>query len=112
MSTLDPVLEIVEILITPGRETEFEDAMRAVNHIATDFAGCRSLKLSRGLENPSKYLLMVEWDSREAHTEFTKTADFPTFRATLRSCVSELPKMEHFRDTGPGRPSDTTADRS
>ncbi len=98
----DPVLEIAEILIIPGRETEFEASMRTVNHLATDFAGCRKLTLSRCLENPSKFVLLVEWDSRAAHTEFTKTAEFPRFRATLRALVAEAPKVEHFRDIGDG----------
>lgn len=99
---VDPVLELVEILITHGREAEFETSMRAVKPIAATFPGCRSLTLSRGLENPSKFLLQIEWDSRETHTEFTKSADFPKFRAALRALVAEPPKMEHFRDIGDG----------
>jgi heme-degrading monooxygenase HmoA len=102
-SATTPVLELVEILITPGRETEFETSMREVNHLVTDFPGCRSLTLSRGLENPSKFLLQIEWDTRETHTEFTRSEGFPRFRTALRALVAEPPKMEHFRDIGDGR---------
>ena len=99
---VDPVVELVELVITHGREGEFESSMRAVKHIATDFPGCRSLTLSRGLENPSKFLLQIAWDSREAHTEFTKSEHFATFRTALRALVAEPPRMEHFRDIGEG----------
>jgi len=35
-------------------------------------AGCRSLSLSRSIEAPTNYLLLVEWEHPDDHTELPR----------------------------------------
>ncbi|MEB0000888.1 antibiotic biosynthesis monooxygenase family protein, partial [Cryobacterium sp. RTS3] len=47
--------------VIPGREIEFELAFADARAIISSMPGCRSLTLSRSIESPSTYLLLVEW---------------------------------------------------
>lgn len=44
-------------------------------------------------------MLLVEWDTLEAHTENFRASDrFPAWRAAIGPYVAEPPRVEHFTD--------------
>jgi heme-degrading monooxygenase HmoA len=91
------ILEHVLLPIIPGRETEFEDAFAAVRHLPTEIEGFQSLALSRGIESPSTYLLLIEWDSVEAHEKgFRGSAQYVEWKAALHHLYDPFPVVEHF----------------
>ena len=46
--------------------------------------GCRSVRMTRGIESPSRFVLLVEWDSVEAHLEnFRASERFGQWRAHI-----------------------------
>jgi heme-degrading monooxygenase HmoA len=90
------VIERVEILAPPGREKAFKTAMVEGVKLLAGAAGSRSVKLGHGIENPSKFLLLIEWESVDAHIAFTKTSEFESFRNLAGPFFAGPPSMEHF----------------
>ena len=61
------VIEHGAINIVLGKESEFEAAfVKAATVIATS-PGFRFVRVARGIERPSSYLLLVGWDSIDDH---------------------------------------------
>ena len=59
--------------------------------------GFRSLRLERCLETPSRYLLLVEWDRLEDHTEgFRGSAEYQEWRRLLHHFYDPFPTVEHY----------------
>ena len=90
------VHEIAQIEVRPGTEEEFE---RAVDEAVASFKsakGCRSLRLERSVEHPSRYRLVVGWDSVEAHiVDFRESEGFQTWRALVGPFFASPPQVEH-----------------
>jgi heme-degrading monooxygenase HmoA len=90
------LVERSELLIKPGSENAFDAAMRKQGiPLLEAIPGVVSVKMGRGVENPDKFILLVEWQSMDAHTEF-RTA--PS-NAALRQVISPFSRggaMEHF----------------
>ena len=60
-------------------------------------AGFRSLTLSRCMERPDVFLLLVEWDRLEDHTVgFRGSADYQKWRELLHRFYEPFPLVEHF----------------
>jgi heme-degrading monooxygenase HmoA len=59
--------------------------------------GFRSLKLDRCVEQPSRYLLLVEWDRLEDHTEgFRGSREYEMWRDLLHRFYDPFPAVEHY----------------
>jgi heme-degrading monooxygenase HmoA len=85
--------------VTPGREAEFEAAMRAALPFIAATEGFIDLSVSRSLETPNEYLLLVTWESVEAHTKGFRGSDrYPRWRAALHHFYDPMPVVEHFTE--------------
>jgi len=83
--------------VRPGHEAAFEAALRQARPLIAGIPGFRRLNLSRGIESSSHYLLLVEWDSVEAHeVGFRQSANYQQWRALLHHFYDPLPTVEHF----------------
>jgi heme-degrading monooxygenase HmoA len=90
------LVERAEMLIKEGSENQFWAAMRTSGlSILKNAPGVNMVKLGQGVENPSKFMLLVEWESIDAHTAFTKMPIFAEFRALLAP-YTVGGAMEHF----------------
>lgn len=93
------VLEIAEFLIRSGEEDEFAAAYERAAHLLWDTPGCLSTRMTRGVESPSRFVLLVEWQNLTDHTEgFRGTASFRAWREELGSFFAEPPRVEHTVD--------------
>jgi heme-degrading monooxygenase HmoA len=90
------VIERVEFAVFAGREDEFEEAMRGGIALLKGAAGCASVTLARGVEEPARYLLMLQWRSIEDHMAFTTTGEFARFRQMASPFFAEAPSRLHF----------------
>jgi heme-degrading monooxygenase HmoA len=63
---MNMILEQAVFSITPGTEPEFEAAVGQAKEVISQSSGFRSLKLQRGVEQPSTYLALIEWDTWSA----------------------------------------------
>ena len=93
------VLEHALLPVRPGREADFEAAFEQARPVIAASPGFRSLRLSRCLERGHVYLLLVEWDTVEDHTEgFRGSPAYQQWRALLHDFYDPFPLVEHFTD--------------
>jgi heme-degrading monooxygenase HmoA len=91
------ILEHAVLPVKPGEESDFEAAFALAKPIIASMPGFRSLILSRCIERPSVYLLLVEWDRLEDHTErFRGSPDYQEWRGLLHHFYDPFPTVEHF----------------
>ena len=96
------VLEVALIDVVAGREDAFAAAYREGHPILAGTPGCRSVRMTRGVESPSRFVLLVEWDSVEAHLEnFRGTERFARWRALIGPYFAGPPQVEHYLDVHP-----------
>jgi heme-degrading monooxygenase HmoA len=96
------VLEVALIDVQAGREDEFVTAYGKAVETLTTTPGCRSVRTTRGVESPSRFVLLVEWDSVEAHLEnFRATERFSLWRGHIAAFFAAPPVVEHFTDVVP-----------
>ena len=94
------VLEVALIDVTDA--DRFATAYRAAREILVTTPGCRSVRMTRGIEAPDRFVLLVEWDSVEAHeVGFRQTDRFPRWRELIEPYFAAPPRVEHFTDVAP-----------
>lgn len=100
------VLEHAVLDVRPGRQAAFEQAFDEAKGWIAGSAGFRSLRLSRCVERPDRYLLLVEWEALTDHTEgFRGSPAYEEWRRLLHHFYDPFPVVEHFeevRQVGPG----------
>lgn len=93
--------------VIPGQEEEFEAAFGQARHIIAAMPGFISLSLSRSIESPGTYLLLVEWETLEDHTEgFRGSPEYQQWRALLHPFYEPFPVVEHYTHVTSARPAD------
>ena len=93
------VLEVALIDVRPGEEDAFAAAYRVAHATLAGTPGCRSIRMTRGIESSSRFVLLVEWDSVEAHHDnFRRTERFTIWRGHIGSYFAHPPLVEHFVD--------------
>jgi heme-degrading monooxygenase HmoA len=85
--------------VVPAREADFEAAFAEARGIIASMPGFRSLRLLRCIERESRYLLLVEWETLEAHTiGFRTSAEYERWRALLHHFYDPMPTVDHYVD--------------
>jgi heme-degrading monooxygenase HmoA len=94
------VLEVALIDVVAGQEDAFAAAYTKGHDILATTPGCRAVLMTRGVETPHRFVLLVEWDSIEAHLEnFRNDADrFTAWRGLIGPYFAAPPRVEHFVD--------------
>ena len=92
------VLELALIDVTPGSEQAFAAAYAQAKELVGDTPGCRSMRMTRGVETPTRFVLLVEWDSVEDHQVFRDSDRFPQWRALIAPHFVAPPQVEHYVD--------------
>jgi len=91
------ILEHACLDVVVGEGDRFEAAFERAQAIIASMPGFRSLRLDRCLESPSRYLLLVEWDRLEDHTEgFRGSVQYLEWRRLLHPFYDPFPTVEHY----------------
>jgi heme-degrading monooxygenase HmoA len=91
------IVEHAELPVIVGREAEFEAAFAEAKALIAASPGFHGLTLSRGIERPNVYLLLVEWESVEAHqVGFRGSPAYDEWRTLLHHFYDPFPTVEHF----------------
>jgi heme-degrading monooxygenase HmoA len=93
------ILEHAILPVIPGRETEFEAAFADAKSIIAGMPGFIDLRLSRSIETPNEYLLLVTWESVAAHeVGFRGSPEYARWRELLHGFYEPFPVVEHFAE--------------
>lgn len=90
------ITEIAQIEILPGQEEDFEKAVTEALPFFLAADGCDGVDLQRSVEHPSRYRLMVRWETLEHHTVTFRASDgFAHWRAIAGPHFAAPPQVEH-----------------
>ncbi len=96
------ILEHALLPVRPGRAADFEAAFATARPLIASMPGFRGLRLSRCREQPDLYLLLVEWDTVEDHTEgFRGSVEYQEWKRLLHPFYEPFPLVQHFVPTDP-----------
>jgi heme-degrading monooxygenase HmoA len=92
------VLEIAQIDVKNGMEAEFEAGVAEAIELFRRAKGCSGMELQRSIEKPSRYRLLVQWETLENHTVgFRGSKDFQSWRSQVGHCFEAPPEVEHTK---------------
>jgi len=94
------ILEIAQIEILSQKNEEFEEAFNfAVKNILTKAKGFIFHEMNRCIENPEKYVLLIQWETLEDHTEgFRKSELFAQWREVIGKFFASPPVVYHYKN--------------
>lgn len=91
------VLEHALITIKPGTAAEFESAMFHARRVIASAGGFISMELHRGVEEPDRYLLLVEWETLDDHmVGFRESDAFVEWRSLIGPYFESPPVVDHY----------------
>jgi quinol monooxygenase YgiN len=90
------ITEIAILTIDPARAAQFEAAVAAATPVFRKAQGCHGMALERVIEDPSRYHLMVQWDSVDDHmVRFRESSGFGQWRGHVGEFFAAPPKVLH-----------------
>ncbi len=92
------VLEVALLDVTPGTEQAFRDAYAQGRGLIEAAKGWRSMRMTEGIETPTRFVLLVEWDAVASHEDFRASDSFGKWRALVGPHFAGPPRVEHFDD--------------
>jgi heme-degrading monooxygenase HmoA len=88
--------EIAQIDVKLGDEAAFEAAVEKAVPLFKSARGCKGMQLQRGVEHPSRYRLVVDWETVENHTvDFRGSENFQEWRRLVGGFFASPPVVEH-----------------
>ena len=93
------ILEVAPLRIRAGQAEAFEQSFREAQRIISSMPGYISHELQRCLELPNEYVLLVRWESVEAHEQgFRRSPEYQQWKALLHHFFDPFPTVLHFED--------------
>ncbi len=91
------ILEVAILDIKPRQEQEFEAAFGEAQVIIASMDGYISHQLQKCVEKSSRYLLLVNWQTLEAHNiGFRQSEQYQEWRKLLHHFYEPFPEVEHY----------------
>jgi heme-degrading monooxygenase HmoA len=95
------VLEVAILNVRPGSQSAFESAFAQAEPIISASPGYISHELRRCVETPSRYILLVKWQTLEAHTQgFRGSQAYDKWKSLLHHFYDPFPSVEHYVPLG------------
>ncbi|MBE9209817.1 antibiotic biosynthesis monooxygenase [Nostoc sp. LEGE 06077] len=92
------ILEAVMLNVKSGTEQEFAKAFQQASPLISSMNGYISHELHQCLEVRGKYLLLVKWETLEAHTVgFRSSSEYQQWKQLLHHFYEPFPIVEHFQ---------------
>ncbi len=91
------IREIATLTITPDRADDLVVAFPDIADLVRRAPGVHQLTLLRGIEEPSTFVLEVDWDSVAAHETFRSSPDFTEWRQRIGPFLQGVPFANHYR---------------
>lgn len=98
---LTMILEVATLDVRSGQETAFKTAFASALPLTAATAGYGEHENHRGLEQPSRNLLLVRWHHLEDHTVgFRQSPRYHEWRTLLHHFYDPFPTVQHFARVG------------
>ncbi len=92
------ILELVDIRIQPGKQTEFDAAVQqGLTTVIAKAKGYKGHVINKCIETPERYVVQIYWETLENHTvDFRESPAFQDWRAIVGPFFAGAPTVEHF----------------
>lgn len=91
------ILEVAILDIKDGMSNEFETAFKQAAKIISSMPGYISHELQKCVETSNRYILLVRWETLEAHTVgFRQSAEYQQWKQLLHHFYQPFPVVEHY----------------
>ncbi len=80
------IIGVAILNIQPGQRDEFEQAFLAAQAIIASMPGYMSHQLQKYIEEPDRYILLVNWEALEDHAVgFRRSARYQEWNSAVRT---------------------------
>jgi heme-degrading monooxygenase HmoA len=91
------ILEMAQLRIREGLARDFERSFREAQRIIASMPGYISHELQRCVEQHGEYLLLVRWESIEAHEiGFRGSPEYQEWKRLLHHYYDPFPTVLHY----------------
>lgn len=91
------IFEHAILNVRPGQGPAFETAMAEALPLISATPGFIDLEIRPCIEAKDRYLLLVRWETLEAHTRGFRGSDrYQAWRAKLHGFYDPFPTVEHY----------------
>ena len=92
------ILEVAILDVKPDQAPRFEEAFDEAQKIISSMNGYVSHQLQRCIETDDRYILLVNWETLEDHTEGFRGSDkYEEWKRLLHDFYDPFPVVEHYR---------------
>jgi quinol monooxygenase YgiN len=92
--------EYIRYTISSDRATEFENAYDQAAASLRASTHCLGYDLSRCIEDPTSYILQIEWASLDDHLKgFRQSEEFKSFFKNVQPFLQQITEMRHYELT-------------
>jgi heme-degrading monooxygenase HmoA len=91
------IVELAIVRAKAGQADQMREGLRAARSVISQAAGYRGSAFHQGIEDAHRFVLRIEWDSVEAHTEgFRQGLLFPQWRSHWGQYMDGAPDVGHY----------------
>lgn len=96
-SLVGKVLEVATLNIISGKTAEFEAAFKLAHPLVESISGYIKHDLVAGIEKPDQYILLIWWESLEAHmVGFRESQEYQQWKELLHKFFAPDTTVLHY----------------
>lgn len=100
MTQTSPIVEYCRYVVDAERAHSFVQAYARAQAELESSPHCLDFELTRGHEEPSRFILRIVWDSLDGHEKgFRGSEEFRRFLPEVRPFIDDLEEMKHYTAT-------------
>lgn len=94
------IVEYIRYTIPADQRPAFEQGYTQAQEALRTSPHCLRYELAQCMDDPSEYILRIEWDSVDGHMQgFRTSPEFRTFFTAVRPFVNAITEMRHYTRT-------------
>lgn len=94
------IVEYIHYAIPEDRRNAFESAYAVAQSALHASSHCLGWELAGCAEDPTQYILRIEWDFAEGHMSgFRRSPEFRAFLPLVRPFIEDIQEMRHYELT-------------
>ena len=91
------ILEVATLNVKIGQESQFEAAFDRAQGIICTMKGYITHQLQKCVEHPNRYMLFIQWETLEDHTQgFRGSPAYQDWKRLLHHFYDPFPNVEHY----------------